>query len=132
MAEYDTIPKQLIHIYPQDLVHLALGREDVEIEVEEILDTELPRVETRMVDSVIRVRIDGKKALVHIEFQTTDSANMAIRMAILYPPPHRTAMACRSMPLSSTCVPMPGAAMKDFSAKIMPTSPCWCATRCFD
>ena len=82
MAEYDTISKQLIHLYPQDLVRLALGREDVEIKVEGVLDTELPRVETRMVDSVIRVRIDGKKALIHIEFQTTDSANMALRMAI--------------------------------------------------
>ena len=82
MAEYDTISKQLIHLYPQDLVRLTLGREDVEIEVEGVLDTELPRVETRMVDSVIRVRIDGKEALVHIEFQTTDSADMALRMAI--------------------------------------------------
>ena len=81
MAEYDTIPKQLIRIYPQDLIRLALGREDVEIEVEEILDTELPRIETRLVDSLIRVRIDGKEALVHIEFQTADSADMAIRLA---------------------------------------------------
>ena len=81
MAEYDTIPKQLIRIYPQDLIRLALGREDVEIEVEEILDTELPKVETRLVDSLIRVRIDGEEALIHIEFQTADSANMARRMA---------------------------------------------------
>ena len=28
MAEYDTISKQLIRIYPQDLIRLALGRED--------------------------------------------------------------------------------------------------------
>ena len=58
MAEYDTIPKQLIRIYPQDLIRLALGREDVEIEVEEVLDTELPRVETRQTDSLLRVRIE--------------------------------------------------------------------------
>ena len=82
MAEYDTIPKQLMHLYPQDLIRLALGREDVEIEVEEVLDPELPKVETRLADSLIRVRIDGEEALVHIEFQTTDSANMALRMAI--------------------------------------------------
>ena len=81
MAEYDTIPKQLMHLYPQDLIRLALGREDVEIEVEEILDTELPKVETRLVDSLLRVRIDGEEALIHIEFQTSDSANMARRMA---------------------------------------------------
>ena len=59
MAEYDTIPKQLMHLYPQDLIRLALGREDVEIEVEEVLDTELPKVETCQTDSLIRVRIDG-------------------------------------------------------------------------
>ena len=81
MAEYDTIPKQLIRIYPQDLIRLALGREEVEIEVEEVLDTELPKVETRLVDSLLRVRIDGEEALIHIEFQTADSANMARRMA---------------------------------------------------
>ena len=81
MAEYDTIPKQLMHLYPQDLIRLALGREEVEIEVEEVLDTELPKVETRLVDSLIRVRIDGEEALIHIEFQTDDSANMARRMA---------------------------------------------------
>ena len=82
MAEYDTISKLLIHIYPQDIVRLALGREDVEIKVEEVLDNELPMVDTRVVDSLIRVRIDGKQVLIHTEFQTTDSANMALRMAI--------------------------------------------------
>ena len=56
MAEYDTISKQLIHLYPQDIVRLALGREDVEIE--EILETELPRVETRRTESLILVRHD--------------------------------------------------------------------------
>ena len=80
MAKYDTISKHLIKIYPQAIVRLALGRDDVE--VDEVLETELPMVETRLTDSLIRVRIGGREVLVHTEFQTTDSANMAIRMAI--------------------------------------------------
>ena len=79
MAEYDAISKYLIQIFPRDIVRLVLGRDDVEID--EILETELPIVETRLTDSLIRVRIDGEEVLVHTEFQTTDSANMPIRMA---------------------------------------------------
>ena len=79
MAKYDTIAKYLIQIFPRAIVRLVLGRDDVEID--DILETEIPRVETRLTDSLIRVRIDGQAVLVHTEFQTTDSANMPIRMA---------------------------------------------------
>ena len=82
MAKYDTISKHLIRTHAQDIVRFILGRADVE--VDEILETELPTVETRQTDSLLRVRIDGEEALVHIEFQTTDSADkpMPIRMAV--------------------------------------------------
>ena len=81
MAEYDIISKHLIRAYSKDIVRFVLGRADVE--VDGILETELPTVETRRIDSLLRVRIDGEEALVHIEFQTTDSTGkpMPIRMA---------------------------------------------------
>ena len=73
MAEYDTISKRLVQTYPNDFVRFTLGRDDVEFQ--EILDTEQPMVETRQTDSLILVRIDGKKVVVHTEFQTTDSTD---------------------------------------------------------
>ena len=81
MAEFDAISKHLIQSYPDDFAGFALGREDVE--VLEVIDTEQPTVSARHADSLIRVRIDGREALVHNEFQTTDSTNppMPRRMA---------------------------------------------------
>ena len=61
MAEYDTISKHLIQTYPKDFFRLTLGRDD--IQVLDILDTE--QTTTRHADSLIRVHIEGKEALVH-------------------------------------------------------------------
>ena len=79
MAEFDTIAKHLIHTYPHDFARFALQRDDVE--VVEVLDTEQPTV--RRTDSLLRVRVGGEEALVHHEFQTTDSTDppMPRRMA---------------------------------------------------
>ena len=79
MAEFDTIAKHLIHTYPRDFARFALQRDD--IEVVEVLDTEQPTV--RRTDSLLRVRVGGEEALVHHEFQTTDSTDppMPRRMA---------------------------------------------------
>ena len=79
MAKYDTISKHLIQTYPKDFFHLTLGRDD--IEVLDILDTE--QTTTRHADSLIRVHFAGEDALIHHEFQTTDSTNpdMPRRMA---------------------------------------------------
>ena len=79
MAEFDTIAKHLIHTYPTDFARFALQRDD--IEVVEVLDTEQPTV--RRTDSLLRVRVDSEEALVHHEFQTTDSTDppMPRRMA---------------------------------------------------
>ena len=81
MAEYDTIAKYLIQNYPKDFIHFTLGHDNVE--VIDILDTEQPTIETRHIDSLIRVRIGDEEVLIHTEFQTTDSTNlpMPFRMA---------------------------------------------------
>ena len=71
MAEFDTVSKHLIHTYPHDFARFALQQDDVE--VIEVIDTEQPTVEAHRTDSLIRVRIGDEEALVHHEFQTTDS-----------------------------------------------------------
>ena len=81
MADIDTISKYLIQHYPDHFASFALARED--IEVIETIDTEQHTVEARQADSFIRVRIGEEEALIHTEFQTTDSTNppMPRRMA---------------------------------------------------
>ena len=81
MAEFDTVSKDLIQTYPEDFVRFSLGQDDVE--VIDVINTELPTVEAHHADSFIRVRIGGEEALVHSEFQTTDSTKppMSHRMA---------------------------------------------------
>ncbi len=71
MAEFDTIAKHLIHTYPHDFARFVLQQD--EVEVIDVIDTEQPTVETHRTDSLIRVQINGEEALVHHEFQTTDS-----------------------------------------------------------
>ena len=72
MAEFDAISKHLIQTYPGDFAGFTLERDDVE--VLEVIDTEQTTVSARRADSLIRVRIDGREALVHNEFQATDSS----------------------------------------------------------
>ena len=81
MADIDTISKYLIQHYPDHFAHFVLAREDVE--VIDVIETEQLTVEARQADSFIRVRIGDEEALIHNEFQTTDSTNtpMPRRMA---------------------------------------------------
>ena len=80
MAEFDTIAKHLIHTYPHDFARFALHQDD--LEVLDVIDTEQPTVEAHRTDSLIRVRLGNEEALVHHEFQTTDSKPpMPYRMA---------------------------------------------------
>ncbi|MDE2999753.1 MAG: hypothetical protein OXU79_11810 [Gemmatimonadota bacterium] len=81
MAEFDAISKHLIQTYPEDFAGFALNRENVE--VLEVIDTQQSTVSASHADSLIRVRVDGQEALVHNEFQTTDSTDP--------PMPHRMA-----------------------------------------
>ena len=71
MAEFDTIAKHLIHTYPHDFARFALHQDD--LEVLGVVDTEQPTVEAHRTDSLIRVQVGDEEALVHHEFQTTDS-----------------------------------------------------------
>ena len=80
MAEFDTIAKHLIHTYPHDFARFALQQDDIQILG--VVDTEQTTVETHRTDSLIRVKIGDQKALIHHEFQTTDSnPPMPLRMA---------------------------------------------------
>lgn len=81
MSDFDTISKYLIQHYPDDFVRFTLGRDDVK--ALDVLDTEQPTVAARRTDSLLHVRIGGKKGLVHTEFQTTDCTDppMPRRMA---------------------------------------------------
>ena len=80
MAEFDTVTKHLIHNYSHDFAHFAFPQDDVQ--VLGVVDTEQPTVKTHRTDSLIHVCIDGQEALVHHEFQTTDSTEtpMPLRM----------------------------------------------------
>ena len=80
MADIDIISKYLIQHYPDHFAHFVLAREDVE--VIDVIETEQTTVKARRADSFIRVRIGEDEALVHNEFQTTDSSpSMPRRMA---------------------------------------------------
>ena len=80
MAEFDTIAKHLIHTYPADFARFALQQDDIQILG--VVDTEQTTVEAHRTDSLIRVKIGDQKALIHHEFQTTDSnPPMPLRMA---------------------------------------------------
>ena len=79
MAEFDTISKHLIHTYPHDFARFALPQDD--IEVLGVVDTEQTTVEAHRTDSLIHVQVGGVEALIHHEFQTTDSKTpMPLRM----------------------------------------------------
>ena len=56
---------------PADFARFALQHDD--LEVLDVIDTEQPTVKAHRADSLIRVRVAGGEALVHHEFQTTDS-----------------------------------------------------------
>ena len=81
MAEFDIVSKQLFKNYPTDFVQFTLNRK--RLQVLEVIDTELPTVESRHADSLARVKIGGREVLVHTEFQTEDSTTtpMPRRMA---------------------------------------------------
>ena len=74
------VANHLIHTFPHDFARFALQQDDVE--VLGVVDTEQPTVEAHRTDSLIRVQVGGEEALVHHEFQTTDSSPpMPRRMA---------------------------------------------------
>ena len=81
MAAFDSVSKSLISTYPQDFLAFLLGHSKVQML--DMLNPEQTTVETQVMDSLLRVQINGQEALVHCEFQTTDSTalSMPLRMA---------------------------------------------------
>ena len=81
MAAFDSVSKSLVSIYPQDFLAFLLGHS--EVQMLDLLNTEQPTVEAQVMDSLLRVQINGQEALAHCEFQTTDSTALSMprRMA---------------------------------------------------
>ena len=81
MAVVDTICKDYVQEHPDDFTNICIG--DKEFTVLGIITPEQPTIEMHQADVLIKVEVDGKAALLHIEFQTADSYNppMPLRMA---------------------------------------------------
>ena len=74
MAEFDIVSKQLFKEYTDDFVRFTLNRK--RFRVLEVIDTELPTVESRHTDVLARVQIGGREVLAHTEFQVGDSTTI--------------------------------------------------------
>ncbi len=70
--DYDNIGKKLWADYAEDLSRFVLETDDVEVLAD--LDTEQQVVE-RETDIVKQIRINGRKAILHVELQLRDSTN---------------------------------------------------------
>ncbi len=81
MLDLDTVSKNRVYNNPKDFAELSLGPNGVQ--VLDVLTPEQPTVEARQADSIIKVEFNGEMALVHFEFQTSDSTHrpMPQRMA---------------------------------------------------
>ena len=81
MSDPDTVSKNRVYKNPKDFAELSLGSNGVQ--VLDVLTPEQPTVEVRQTDSIIKVEFNGEMALVHFEFQTSDSTHrpMPQRMA---------------------------------------------------
>ena len=80
MPPIDALTKHFVQTYPHHFLQFTFQRDDIQLV--EILPTEQTTVETRHLDTLFKVQIDGQPALVHYEFQTTDSTpSMPRRMA---------------------------------------------------
>jgi hypothetical protein len=83
MAIFDTITKSQVQTHPMDFVNHCLGFEQSDVTFVELVTPEQPTIEMHQADILIKVQINDQAALVHIEFQTTDShgPEMSLRMA---------------------------------------------------
>ena len=60
MAAFDSVSKSLISTYPQDFLAFLLGHSQVQML--DMLNPEQPTVETQVMDSLLRVQINGEEA----------------------------------------------------------------------
>ena len=77
---YDIAAKHAAQEFPKDMLHLILGTADFEII--EPLDIELPALEVRRMDSLTKIRLEGKPTLIHREYQLQDSYPVSIARRI--------------------------------------------------
>ncbi len=77
---YDIAAKHAAQEFPKDMLHLILGTDD--FEVMEHLDIELPALEVRRMDSLTKIRLEGKPTLIHREYQLQDSYPISIARRI--------------------------------------------------
>ena len=71
---FDIVAKDAIYTFPEDMLQFLMQGSDVEFL--EHLESEFTTVETRQMDNLIKVLLKGEPALVHCEFQTSDSTHL--------------------------------------------------------
>ena len=86
MVSFDSASKRVIQLHPRDFVAFAFNLRGIrpdEFSDVELITPELPAVDMRQADVLIKVNLRGTDVLVHFEIQTTDSFDppMALRMA---------------------------------------------------
>ena len=86
MVSFDSASKRVIQQHPRDFVAFAFNLRGIrpdEFTDVELITPELPAVDMRQADVLLKVNLRGTDVLVHFEIQTTDSYDlpMALRMA---------------------------------------------------
>ena len=86
MVSFDSASKRVMQLHPHDFVAFAFNLRGIrpdEFSDVELITPELPAVDMRQADVLIKVNLRGTDVLVHFEIQTTDSFDppMALRMA---------------------------------------------------
>ena len=64
--QFDIVTKDVIHTFPEDVLRFIMNRTDLQFL--EHLETEFPNVETREMDSLTKVALNGEPVLVPCEF----------------------------------------------------------------
>ena len=86
MVSFDSASKRVVQQHPRDFVAFAFNLRGIrpdEFTHVELITPELPAVDMRQADVLLKVNLRGTDVLVHFEIQTTDSFDppMALRMA---------------------------------------------------
>ena len=73
---YDIVSKGIFGTFTEDLLRKLTNIDDLKF-IEQ-LETELPTVEIRRMDTLSKAEVDGKEVLVHIEFQVSHESTLEI------------------------------------------------------
>lgn len=74
IGQFDTVSKQIVHKNPDECIQFYLGIPDAK--AIKVLETEQPVVKWYRADSFIHANVRGEEVIVHLEFQTHDSAEV--------------------------------------------------------